>query len=73
VRTHALQQNSVVGRSARGIWDNDAHRPAWIGLRAHDAREGRQRGRTRGQMQKSSGGLNRLWTKGGIQYAPPIR
>ena len=36
--------------------DDHAHRPRRIGLRPRDARDGRQRGSARGQMQKLSGG-----------------
>ena len=36
--------------------DDDAHRPRRIGLRPRDARDGRERGGARGQMQKLFGG-----------------
>src|SRR5215813_12789703 len=45
-----------VGRPASGKADNDAHRPRRIGLRLRDARDNRQRGSARGQMQKLSAG-----------------
>ena len=41
-----------VGRAASQETDNNAHRPRRIGLRPRETRHGRQRGSTRGQMQK---------------------
>src|SRR6516162_4711643 len=35
-------------------WENDSHRPRWIGLRPRDPRDGRERGSARGQMQNMS-------------------
>jgi hypothetical protein len=43
-----------VNRLTRGKSDDDAHRPRRIGLRPSKARDGRQRGSARGQMQKLS-------------------
>jgi hypothetical protein len=43
-----------VGGLASRKGDDDAHRPRRIGLRPSEARGDRQRGSTRGQMQKSS-------------------
>src|SRR5262249_24805889 len=52
----ADQARDNVSSAAGGITDNDAHRPRRIGLRSRDARHSRQRGSTRGQMQKISSG-----------------
>jgi hypothetical protein len=41
-----------VGRATSGKTDDDPHGPRRIGLRPCGARHGRQRGGTRGQMQK---------------------
>ena len=41
-----------VGRTTRCKADDDAHRPRRIGLRPSEARDGRERDSTRGQMQK---------------------
>src|SRR5262249_49571440 len=45
-----------VASASRREWHNDAHRSRGIGLRPSEARRGRQRGSTRGQMQKISTG-----------------
>src|SRR5262249_42363161 len=45
-------------------WDNDAHRPRRIGLRASDTRHGRQRGSPCCEMQKS--------TAGKFHFEPPF-
>src|SRR6516225_8898107 len=45
-----------VGATSGGKSDNDAHRSRRISLRPRDARHSRERGSTRGQMQKSSAG-----------------
>ena len=45
-----------VGRATGGKTRHDAHRPRRIGLRPSDARDGRQRGSARGQMQEIFGG-----------------
>ena len=45
-----------VGSATGGKADDDVHRPRRIGLRSCDARDDRQRGSARGQMQKSSAG-----------------
>src|SRR5262245_27546636 len=45
-----------VSRAARGKWHDQTHRPRRIGLRLRDARDGRQRGSARCQMQKISAG-----------------
>src|SRR5262249_11941349 len=50
------QPRSCVGRAAAGKADDDAHRPAWVALRPSEARDGRQRGNARGQMQKFPAG-----------------
>ena len=42
--------------AARGKADHQAHRPRRIGLRPREARDGRERGSARGQMQKLFGG-----------------
>ena len=39
-----------------GKADDDAHRPRRIGLRPRDARDGRERGSARGQMQEYAAG-----------------
>jgi len=47
------------GNVRRAGWSerhDQAHRPGWIGLRPRDARDCRQRGNARGQMQKISAG-----------------
>src|SRR5262249_46462050 len=54
-----------VSRSPGGQADNNAHRLLWIGLRPCDARDGRQRGSARGQMQK-------LPTVGEFHFEPPV-
>src|SRR5262249_16708046 len=41
-----------IGASAGREWHNHAHRTRRVGLRPSDARDGRQRGSARGQMQK---------------------
>jgi hypothetical protein len=46
------QARSDVGPTARSSADDDAHRPRRIGLRLCDARHGRERDRTRRQMQE---------------------
>jgi hypothetical protein len=43
-----------VGRAAGGKADDDADRARRIGLRPREARDGRQRGSARGQMQELS-------------------
>src|SRR5262249_21353418 len=45
-----------VGQSAGGRGGDDAHRPRRIVLRPSDTRHRRERGSTRGQMQKISAG-----------------
>ena len=52
----ADQARDDVGAAAGGKADDDAHRPRRIGLRPRDARDGRQRGSARCQMQKSTAG-----------------
>ena len=49
-----------VARAAGGKSDDDTHRPRRIRLRPCDARDGRQRGRARDQMQKISAGKFQL-------------
>ena len=46
--------------------NDDAHRPRRIGLRPSEARDGRERGSARGQMQKLS-------SVGKFHFAPPSR
>jgi hypothetical protein len=46
------QPGDNVGLAASGSGNNDTDRPRRIGLRACIARDGRERGSTRGQMQK---------------------
>src|SRR5262249_8710047 len=60
--TEALRQpltnearSNVVNTTGRK-WDNDAHRPRRIGLCPSEARDSRQRGGARGQMQELSAG-----------------
>jgi hypothetical protein len=48
------QAREDVGRAARRERHDDAHRPRRIGLRKSEARDGRERGGTRGQVQKIS-------------------
>jgi hypothetical protein len=48
------QAREDVGRVAGDETDDQSHRPRWIGLRPSEARQGRQRGSARGQMQKFS-------------------
>jgi hypothetical protein len=43
-----------IGTATRRKSDDQTHRPRRIGLRLRDARQGRQRGSTCGQMQKIS-------------------
>ena len=50
----ADQPRDDVGTPAGGKADDDAHRARRIGLRARDARDRRERGRARYQMQKST-------------------
>src|SRR5262249_27528498 len=50
------QARGDVGGAAGGKADNQAHRPRRIGLRPSDARDGRERGRARRQMEKLSTG-----------------
>src|SRR5262245_20614152 len=50
------QTGDDVGRSAWGEWGDDAHRPRRISLRPRDARQSRQRGGARGQMQEFAAG-----------------
>src|SRR5262245_8722910 len=45
-----------IEHAARRKWHDQTHRPRRIGLRPRDPRYGRQRGSTRGQMQKLSAG-----------------
>src|SRR5262249_36222641 len=52
----AHQMGRDVGRSGRSEWRDQTHRPRRIGLRRSNARNGRQRGRARCQMQKISAG-----------------
>src|SRR5262249_55276381 len=50
------QTRDDFARAARCKTNDDAHGPRRIGLRPSDTRQSRQRGRARGQMQKSSAG-----------------
>src|SRR5262245_38411048 len=50
------QPRDDVGRAAGRKTDENAHRPRRIGLRPSDARDSRQRGSTRGQMQEFAAG-----------------
>src|ERR1700757_1283440 len=50
------QARKNVNYAARGKADDDAHRPRRIALRPRDARQRRQRGSARGQMQKLPAG-----------------
>src|SRR5262249_26474181 len=50
------QARKDVDRAASREADDDAHRPARIGLRPSDARKGRQRGSTRGQIKEFATG-----------------
>ena len=50
------QARRDVGAAAGGLSDDDAHRPCRMGLRPSEARDGRQRGSARGEMQKLSAG-----------------
>src|SRR5215472_12413478 len=52
----AHQAYQYIRRAAGGRGDDDAHRPRRIGLRPSEARDGRERGNARGQMQKLSAG-----------------
>src|SRR5262249_24460573 len=52
----ADQARENVGSAARGIANDDPHRPRRIGLRPRETRHGRQSGRAGGQMQKLSAG-----------------
>src|SRR5262249_57484817 len=69
LRTEPLRQpltdqaRDDVSWAAGGKTDNDAHGPAWIGLRPCNAGYVRQRGSTRGQMQKISAGK--------VHFEPP--
>jgi hypothetical protein len=46
------QTRKRVAYAAGAKAHNDPHRPGRIGLRPRNARDGRQRGSTRGEMQK---------------------
>src|SRR5215472_11828114 len=48
------QARDDVGRATGRIADDDARRPRRIGLRVREARDGRQRGSTCGEVQKTS-------------------
>src|SRR5262245_3741610 len=50
------QTSYCVGRTARRVADDDAHRPRRIGLRSRGSPHGRQRSSARGKMQKLSAG-----------------
>src|SRR5262249_30045848 len=50
------QARADVGGAAGGEADDDAHRPRRIGLRTRHARDGRQRGSARGQVQELAAG-----------------
>src|SRR5262249_38112649 len=52
----AHQTGRDVGRSGRGDWHDQTHRPRWIGLRPSKARDSRERGSGRGHMQKLPAG-----------------
>src|SRR5262249_4906360 len=54
-----------IGASAGREWHNHAHCTRRIGLRPREARDGRQRGSARGQMQKISAGE--------VHFEPPSR
>src|SRR5262249_30146401 len=68
--TEALRQpltneaRSNVVNATRCKWDDDAHRPRWIGSRPSETRQPRQRGSAGGQMQK-------LPSAGKVQFEPP--
>ena len=69
----ADQARDDVVRAAGGKADDDAHRPRRIGLRPCDARDGRQRGGARCQMQKFTTGKFHDDLRRSLQQAASLR
>ena len=54
MRSLSVQTREQIYHAARWEWRDQPHRPRRIGLRESKARDGRERGSARGQMQKMS-------------------